>query len=424
MSAPVDWLNGNLSTVARIWTAAAPALFLIAYAVVGLGAYVVRNRVWGAFHDEEMDSRGLGGLTTARARHFFAWLMRPLWRGLAAAEVPPNAITTLSLGLAAGAGVALAAGRFALGGWLYVAAGALDFLDGRVARATGRASSGGAALDSVLDRYCESAVLIGLAWYYRQGWVLFACLLALTGSLFVPYVRARGEALGAKLKEVGFMQRPERIVVLGGAVALSPILEAVRAPGEPHPPHWLAIAGLVVIALTSHATALQRLSFLVRWFSDGPPANLKPLPRTLVTSVLATLLDLGVVSFAISALGMSAPSATAVGCAAGGVLAFTLSRAWAFEAESGPRARQAWRFLFVSGSSAALNAGGVAVLLLLPDVDQRLAWAVTRFVVFATWNYPLLRDHVFAGHPSSPDASRGPSPVDLNVSGEHSVTRA
>ncbi|AKT44214.1 GtrA family protein [Chondromyces crocatus] len=411
MITPWDAQPGTLAALNRVWTAAAPALLLIAYLLLGLAAYGIRGLARGRFRDEEMDTRGLGGLTTARARHFFAWLMRPMWRGLAAAEVPPNAITTLSVGLAIGAGVALAAGRFSLGGWLYVCAGALDFLDGRVARETGRASSGGAALDSVLDRYCESAVLVGLCWYYRTNWVLFPCLLALTGSLFVPYVRARGEALGATMKDVGFMQRPERILVLGLSVALSPIFEALYAPLEVRPVHYLAIVGVGLVAVTSHITAIQRLVHLVHSLGDGESTDHRPLPRSIIVSVLATALDFSVVRLLLRQWGLSAPLATALGCVAGGVLAFLLSRSWVFEADAGPRARQAGRFLFVSGTSAGLNAGGVALLLLLPSMNNQVAWVVTRAVVFLTWNYPLLRDHVFSSAlrgESISDASAGP----------------
>lgn len=65
----------------------------------------------------------------------------------------------------------------------------------RPQRETGRVTRGGAALDSVLDRYCEAALLVGLAWYYRDSWALFPTLLAFTGPLLVAHVRARGEAL-------------------------------------------------------------------------------------------------------------------------------------------------------------------------------------------------------------------------------------
>ncbi|HEU4538786.1 MAG TPA: GtrA family protein, partial [Polyangiaceae bacterium] len=73
------------------------------------------------------------------------------------------------------------------------------------------------------------------------------------------------------------------------------------------------------------------------------------------------------------------------------------------------RGREATRFAFVSGSSALLNAGGVAVVLLLPRVDYRVAWAVARGVIFVTWNYPLMRDYVFAppvNPPAEPDQSK------------------
>jgi phosphatidylglycerophosphate synthase len=395
MTSLTSWLTGKLSSSERILTAVAPAVLLTVVVVAALVVYLLRNAVRGRFHDEEMDHRGLGGLIGGRMRHFFAWLVRPLWRGLVVAQVPPNAITTLSLGLAMASGVAVAAGRFALGGWLYVVSGALDFVDGRVARETGRATAGGAALDSVLDRYVESALLVGLAWYYRDSWALLPALLALTGSLFVPYVRARGEALGATMKDVGFMQRPERILVLGLTVAFAPVPEALLVPLDPSPPHRLAIAGLILVAVTSHATALQRLAHLVRSLDPSRVTRLRPMPRMVIVSVLATALDMAMVAILVKGLAVAPSPATALGCVAGGVFAFLCSRVWVFEATQGGPGRQAFRHAFVSGTSAVLNGGGVAVLLLLPQVPFVLAWAVARVVVFATWNFPLARDWVF-----------------------------
>lgn len=420
----VDWLTGHLSSVSRIVTAAAPAVALVVFVLVGLVAYAVRNRFFGGFHDEEMDGRGMGGLTTRRARHFFAWLMRPFWRTLVVVGIPPNAITTLSVGLALGAGAALAAGRFALGGWLYVAAGALDFLDGRVARETNRTSPGGAALDSILDRYCEAAVLVGLSWYYRDSWVLGACLLALTGSLFVPYVRARGESLGAKMNDVGLFQRPERILVLGVTVALSPIPEALLAPLDPAPPHRLAILGLVIIAVASHATAIQRMSHLIRALDPGrspapspstpssiPPSVRSPqapeqpaLPRTparvsppfpgwrvaFAALAFVTVVDFATVYAQVAVLGISAPFATMTGCMVGTMCAMGL---WLLLGRPAAPQGGTWlRHGFVSTTTILLNGGGVAVLMLHPEVDYQVAWVLARVVVFVTWNYPLLRD--------------------------------
>lgn len=271
-------------------SALSPPMIATGVLGVALVVYAARTRRHGHFKDEEMDDRGLGGLFHRTVRHFFAWLMRPLWRGLVAAGVSPNAITTLALGLSLSAGVAVAFGRFAAGGWLFMVAGALDFLDGRVARAAGRATRSGAVLDSVIDRYSESALLVGLAWYYRGSTALLAALLALTGSLFVPYVRARGEALHVVMKEVGFMQRAERVVLLGSGVALAPVIQALFFPGETPPGYHLAIFVMWVLAVTSHVTALQRLLFLLRLLEGGrertvaPKASsAKPLAMSRVT---------------------------------------------------------------------------------------------------------------------------------------------
>ena len=94
------WLFGRLSGSERVWSAIAPALFLLLYFALAAIAYGVRRVLRGPFHDEEMDQRGLGGLTTRGLRHFFAWTMRPFWTLLARVRFPPNAITSLSFAIA------------------------------------------------------------------------------------------------------------------------------------------------------------------------------------------------------------------------------------------------------------------------------------------------------------------------------------
>jgi len=380
------------------WAALLPALIGVAAVSAALVAYTVRNAVSGRFHDAEMDNRGLGGLTTARVRHFFAWTMRPLWRGLAIAKVPPNALTTLAFGLAAAAGVGVSVGRFALGGWLFLAAGALDFLDGRVARETGRATRSGAVLDSVVDRYCECAFLVGLSWYYRGSWVLAVALLSLTGSVLVPYVRARGEAIGVVMKDVGVMQRPERIVALGVGVAFAPVVQALFFADQARPSYHLTIAVLCLLAVTAHATALQRMSHLLGalgGLAAGGVRAFRRSPRAILVSSVATGSDYFCTHSLVSFHTMSPPLATVVGCIFGGIIAFVLSRNWAFDATRGPVMTQAARYVFVSGTTALLNAGGVALALLVPDTDYRVGWVITRALVFVTWSFPLLNEFAF-----------------------------
>ncbi len=273
----MDLLNTamNLAANDRLWSTLGPVLVMTGALAAALVAHAVHAHRVGRFHDEEMDQRGLGGLFRRSTKHAFAWLMRPLWRGLVAARIAPNTITTVALCVALLAGVSVAYGRFALGGWLYMASGALDFLDGRVARAAHRETRGGAVLDSVVDRYGESALLVGLAWHYRGSATLLAALLALTGSLFVPYLRARGEAIGIVMKDVGFMQRAERVVVLGLGVALAPFVDVLFASPSGGPAYHLATAALWLLAVTSHVTALQRLSFLLRSVDERPAATPK-----------------------------------------------------------------------------------------------------------------------------------------------------
>ena len=390
------WAAGRLTGFERIASALAPLGVLLVVVVAGALVYAWQNRRRGHFHDAEMDTRGIGGLTTPGLRQFFAWLARPLWQPLARSSFPPDLITTLSTALALGAGLGVAGGRFALGGWLYLTAGLLDFIDGRVARATGRSSPAGAALDSVLDRYVESAFLMGLCWYYREGWVLGVGLVALVGSLLVPYVRARGESLGVEMKDSGFMQRPERVVVLGAGVALSPVLEVFLAPGAPHPPHRLAIGALMLLALTSQITALQRLMTLRRALrGERSRAGFGRPLKSALSNGFATAVDAALAS-ALYYFGNKHPAvATALGCAAGAVVSFTLSRAWAFEVKGGPVFQQIGRYAFGSVSTLALNAGGVVLMTEL-GLPFLTAWLFTRAVVFATWSYPVQRDFVFS----------------------------
>lgn len=376
-----------------------PPLALVALIGVAALVYARRNRLTSPFHDEEMDQRGQGGLSTLGLRHFFAWLVRPLWRGLARLGFPPDVLTTLSLAIALGAAAAVAAGKFALGGWLLLGSGLLDFLDGRVARAENVATRRGAVLDSVLDRYVESAFLSGLCWYYRGHWPLAAGLFALSGSLLVPYVRARGEALNVRVDDVGRMQRTERVLLLGFGTALSPVVDHWVGAHHGFVAHPLTVGALVVLALASHASAAQRMRRVLRELDERADRGelARPL-KSIAANAAATAVDFGVASALYFWFGLLGSVATAAGCAAGALVSFALSRAWAFEATGEPAHRQLDRYVFVSAVTLALNAGGVAVLSLLgpPFV---VAWLIARGVVFSCFSYPAQRDFVFAVAP-------------------------
>jgi putative flippase GtrA len=208
------------------------------------------------------------------------------------------------------------------------------------------------------------------------------------------------------MKDVGFMQRPERIVVLSIGTALSPLLEVWFAPGVQHPPHRLAIAAVILVAVTAHVTAVQRLISLIRLLGGHQAGFVSRHPaRSVVVSVAATLVDLGVASAVYYATAVAASVATGAGCIVGALIAFTLSRSWAFERGGPALSHQLSRYVFASATTAFLNAGGVALVLLL-DVPFVAGWVLVRAVVFATWSYPVQRDFVFGPALSGPPRSR------------------
>jgi phosphatidylglycerophosphate synthase len=254
-----------------------PLCLLATYFFVGLAIYAVLQRHGRAHCDKDVLTRHASPLLGRGARHFMMWILGPYERGLVRLGVSPQWITGASLVVALLGGIALARGRFALGGWLYLVAGILDILDGRVARASGRTSTAGAYFDSVADRYAELFVFAGLAVYYRDSWRLWLPLAAALGSLMVSYARARGEALGVDVR-IGTMQRPERLFYLGVAIAYSPLWETLAGPGGEHPEYLPTVVILAFLGLSSHITAVHRIVHTFRQLQSQESASAPERP--------------------------------------------------------------------------------------------------------------------------------------------------
>ncbi|MCM1163151.1 MAG: CDP-alcohol phosphatidyltransferase family protein [Muribaculaceae bacterium] len=199
-------------------------------------------------------------------------VINPFVRLLIRMGVTPNMVTTIGLlGNIAAAGVFVWAGYtgsptqmnyqlVTLAGFLIIAFSLFDMLDGQVARLGGMVSTFGAMYDSVLDRYCELFTLGGISFYFIQTGRVIAALItfiALVGSIMVSYVRARAEGLGLECK-IGFMQRPERVVVTAiGAIATGIVGQNVN-PAE-FDASWILIAAMGVIAIFANITAFARI---------------------------------------------------------------------------------------------------------------------------------------------------------------------
>ena len=151
------------------------------------------------------------------------WLLQKIVNGLALSRISPNTLTFLGLviNIAAAFFFGYARGSnahrmFLYAGLILIGAGLFDMVDGRVARLTNQVSVFGAFFDSVIDRYSDVAIFFGLLVYYARGnRFVYVVLVAfvMTASLMVSYTRARAEALIGSCK-VGFMERPERIVLV------------------------------------------------------------------------------------------------------------------------------------------------------------------------------------------------------------------
>ncbi len=140
-------------------------------------------------------------------------------RGLASLGVPPNILTTVGVTINIGCGVLFGMGEFFWAGIVLIIANIFDMLDGNVARLTGNVTRFGGFLDSSLDRLSDMVAFLGIMVFYAgntpQHSIINVILggVAMMGSVMVSYTTARSEALGVKAN-VGFLQRPERIVLL------------------------------------------------------------------------------------------------------------------------------------------------------------------------------------------------------------------
>ncbi|GAA4333310.1 CDP-alcohol phosphatidyltransferase family protein [Mucilaginibacter gynuensis] len=148
----------------------------------------------------------------------------------------PNAVTSIGFILNVGVAIIFITGAeggsridFSYVGWaggLILFAGLFDMLDGQVARLGNMKSTFGALYDSVLDRYSELIMFLGICYYLVAHHYFLSSIfafIALIGSMMVSYVRARAEGLGVEVKG-GLMQRPERVVTIGLCAMLCGIM--------------------------------------------------------------------------------------------------------------------------------------------------------------------------------------------------------
>ncbi len=157
------------------------------------------------------------------------YVLDAIVRAFAATGINPNFLTFIGFSINLVAAYLFAYGYFRWAGFTIFVAGIFDMTDGRVARVTGRVTPFGGFYDSVMDRYSDLCLLIGLLIYYgriNRYFYVSLVAVAMIGSVMVSYTRARAENLIPTCK-VGFLERPERVVlILIGAIfdRMAPVL--------------------------------------------------------------------------------------------------------------------------------------------------------------------------------------------------------
>ena len=165
----------------------------------------------------------------------------------------PNHLTVLGLGVSVTAAYVFSVGLLRGGAVLLAVAGLFDFFDGAVARLAGSDSDYGAFLDSVVDRYSDVAVMLGILVYYQQrsdtaGSVL--TMAALAGTIMTSYTKARAQSIGVRC-DIGVIERPERLIALIAGASFH-LLTSVMA----------------LLAVLTNVTAIQRIVYTRRIARD------------------------------------------------------------------------------------------------------------------------------------------------------------
>jgi phosphatidylglycerophosphate synthase len=193
-------------------------------------------------------------------------LTDPIGRAVAATGVSPNALTLLQLALAVPVALLLWKGPLVWGGAAMLVAVSLDFVDGTVARVTGRATRAGGYLDSMVDRFVDALMLLPLLLRYDETRVWLAGSVFLFAMTVTSFARARVfqdlRPPPASTWRRDLLERPDRYALLVPAVLAQGLLDLAGVRVE------VLFWALVVLAVLSLATVLQRMRTAMRLLAE------------------------------------------------------------------------------------------------------------------------------------------------------------
>jgi CDP-diacylglycerol--glycerol-3-phosphate 3-phosphatidyltransferase len=148
-------------------------------------------------------------------------IFEPIALGMGRLGLTPDGLTLIGFGITVVGAALLAAQLWLVGGVVVFIGGVFDMFDGTLARATGKASTLGAFMDSVFDRWGEAVVYLGIvvgAEAAGVGNVVVLAAAAMGAAFMVSYTRAKSEGLGFSagtgMAAIGVMPREVRLIIL------------------------------------------------------------------------------------------------------------------------------------------------------------------------------------------------------------------
>ena len=202
-------------------------------------------------------------------------VFEPIALGMGRLGLTPDGLTLIGFGITVIGALLVAQQLWLAGGLVIFIGGVFDMFDGTLARATGRASSLGAFMDSVFDRAGEVIVYIGLVVGLQELGILNGTVLAsaaMGSAVLVSYTRSKSEGLGftagTGMAAIGIMPREIRLVILStgliaaGLIGTEPYLVQGEggAGGAAFPVGaFILLAALAIITLGSTITVIQRI---------------------------------------------------------------------------------------------------------------------------------------------------------------------
>ena len=193
------------------------------------------------------------------SRHLNRRISRPLARLLSYTPMTPNQMSIISLGIAFAAFFSFLNGQYIAGALLTQASSIADGIDGDLARVKNMASAFGGFMDSILDRYADALIILGLTIWAAgdesRFIVWFTGFWVMAGTFSVTYTRARIEQAQRNLFDRGITSLASRDVRLF-------ILTIGALTGQ-------GFATLIVLALLTNIVVLLRVLYMRQVLKAG-----------------------------------------------------------------------------------------------------------------------------------------------------------